>query len=580
MGGLAHSRYYLRMARQQSGRDRNRRCCAVIGGLAAIATGCGGAPGGAGALTDGGGHTNGGLTAAVAGTSALGGSHATTTTSKLTVTGGTANPGSTPTAGGTHSTGGNTNAAGASATFGTLATGGNPSVAGSTNIGGTAASAGSSAVTTITQTITGGTANSGSTPTAGGTNAAGGTASAAGGHAAGGTPATAGNPSVAGSTNTGGTAASAGASAVCGAGGSGPYAGLPNKAAIMSVLHLANDYFTQKWPDPTQNIDASHPSNLWTRAVYYEGLMGLYAVEPDATRQTSYYDYAVTWGASPSHPWQLRGGGTTTRNADDQCCGQTYIDLYTIDPQPVRIHDIKADIDGMLTSGSGDGDWTWVDAIHMAAPVFAKLGAQYADTSYWEKMHSLYANTKTTQGLYNTTDHLWWRDSTFKPPYTTPNGKQCYWSRGNGWVIAALARMLDTLPASANYRAEYSADFTAMAGALRGVQRADGSWNVSLADANDYPGPETSGTALFTYALAWAMRNGTIDAGTYASTVVKAWCALASVVHPSGALGYVQGTGNKPADGQPVTYDSVPNYEDFGVGAFLLAGTEVWKLAP
>jgi rhamnogalacturonyl hydrolase YesR len=244
----------------------------------------------------------------------------------------------------------------------------------------------------------------------------------------------------------------------------------------------------------------------------------------------------------------------------------------------VRIQNIKANIDAMLVTGSSNADWWWIDAIQMAMPVFAKLGAQYGGTSYYEKMYSMYANTKTTQGLYNTTDHLWWRDATFKPPFTTTNGKQCYWSRGNGWVFAALTRVLDTIPANEAHRNEYVSDFTAMAGALKSVQRSDGFWNVSLADPTDYGGPELTGTALFAYAMAWGLRTGTLDS-TYGPVVSKAWCAIASAVHTNGFLGYVQGTGSKPADGQPVTLNSVPNFQDYGVGCFLLAGSELYKLA-
>jgi rhamnogalacturonyl hydrolase YesR len=345
-------------------------------------------------------------------------------------------------------------------------------------------------------------------------------------------------------------------------------------------MRLANNYFMQKWPDPTIDIvtDKTRPSNLWTRAMYYEGLMALHGVDPDSAQKTRYYNYAVAWGASPGHPWQVTYGDTTTRNGDNQCCGQTYIDLYKIDSQAVRVRDIKTCIDGMVNS-SASGDWTWIDAIQMAMPVFAKLGVLYNDSAYFEKMHALYANTRNTQGLYNSTDRLWWRDSTFKPPYTTPNGKQCYWSRGNGWVFAALSRVMDTIPSNAAYRAEYQADFTAMAGALSAIQRADGFWNVSLADTNDYPGPELTGTALFTYGMAWGIRQGLLDANVYGPVVTKAWCALVSAVHTNGFLGYAQGTGSKPSDGQPVTFDSTPNFEDYPVGCFLLAGSEVWKLA-
>jgi rhamnogalacturonyl hydrolase YesR len=315
--------------------------------------------------------------------------------------------------------------------------------------------------------------------------------------------------------------------------------------------------------------------------------MGLYGIETDATRKTSYYDYAVRWGASPSHAWQLAYLDTAPRDANNQCCGQTYIDLYKVEAQAVRITDIKTHIDEMVSSSSS-ADWTWIDAIQMSMPVFARLGALYSSSSsgYFEKMHALYVYPRNTLGLYNATDRLWWRDTTFKPPATTPNGQPVYWSRGNGWVFAALVRVLDQIPTSAPYRAEYLADFTAMAGKLASLQRSDGFWNVSLADPNDYGGPETSGTALFTYGLAWGVKKGFLDVNVYGPIVTKGWCALASAVHtdstaahPSGFLGYVQGTGSQPSDKQPVTFTSVPDFEDYGLGCFLLGGSEVWQLA-
>jgi unsaturated rhamnogalacturonyl hydrolase len=309
--------------------------------------------------------------------------------------------------------------------------------------------------------------------------------------------------------------------------------------------------------------------------VYYEGLMALNAVDP----QASYVDYAVRWGNS--HSWGLVGG-TTTRTADNQCAGQTYIDLYNMDPtQAMRIRDIKADID-MVVSGAAVNDWTWVDAIQMAMPVFAKLGVLTGSTTYYDKMYAYYSYTKNTtggMGLYNKTEHLWWRDVDFDPPYTEPNGMSCFWSRGNGWAFAALTRVLDTIPASEPHRAEYLTDFMAMAEALRAVQRSDGFWNVSLKDPTHYGGDELTGTSLFTYGMAWGVRNGVLPSATYMPVLTRAWTAMASSVHSNGFLGWVQGTGKQPSDGQPVTFDSVPNFEDFGLGCFLLGGSEIARLA-
>ena len=353
---------------------------------------------------------------------------------------------------------------------------------------------------------------------------------------------------------------------------------LPAPERILSDMQRANRYFMEKWPDPGQVIvtNQARPSNIWTRAVYYEGLMALYELDP----QDEYYDYAVSWGEA--HRWELRGGETLTRNADNQAAGQTYIDLYRIDPQPVRIQAIKASIDHMMATDEVD-DWTWIDALQMAMPVFAKLGVVYKDEAYFERMYEMYRYTREQQGengLFNRADGLWWRDGDFDPPHVSPNGKNVYWSRGNGWVVMALARVLDILPTDASHRDVYLDDFRTMAAALASLQRSDGFWNVSLHDPGHFGGPETSGTAMFTFAMAWGLNQGILDDATYRPVVTRAWRALTEdALHRSGFLGYVQGTGAGPGAGQPVTYDRPPDFEDFALGAFLLAGTEVYNLA-
>jgi rhamnogalacturonyl hydrolase YesR len=352
---------------------------------------------------------------------------------------------------------------------------------------------------------------------------------------------------------------------------------LPSKKEILDQMILTNAYFMNKWPDPGIPIvtDKTRRSNIWTRAVYYEGLMALYKIVPDK----AYKDYAIQWGES--HNWGLNGG-VKTRHADDHCCGQTYIDLYLMDKNPEYIKDIKASIDLMMETPKID-DWTWIDAFQMAMPVFAHLGVIYNDNRYYERMYQMYMESKKVMGgngLYNTKDKLWWRDKDFVPPYKEPNGEDCYWSRGNGWVVAALVRVLEIMPKDAPYRKEYQKTLEEMAATLIPVQRADGFWNVSLHDPNNYGGKETSGTALFVYGMAWGVNNGILSRKKYMPVIEKAWNAMAKeAVHPNGFLGYVQGTGKQPSDGQPVAYDHEPNFEDYGLGCFLLAASEVYKLS-
>lgn len=351
---------------------------------------------------------------------------------------------------------------------------------------------------------------------------------------------------------------------------------LPSARTLKTML-LVNKYFMMKWPDPGKVIvtDRERPSNIWTRAVYYEGLMALYKINPNE----AFVNYTLQWGQS--HNWSMRDG-VKTRNADNQCCGQTYIDLYMMDRyKEERIRDIRACIDSMAASDKID-DWTWIDALQMAMPVFARLGKVYDDDKYFDRMHVMYMNTKTKEGgngLYNPEEHLWWRDKDFIPPYKEPNGQNCYWSRGNGWVVAALVRTLEFLPKNSKYRKEYETTLKEMFEALVPLQREDGFWNVSLKDRGNFGGKELTGTSLFVYGMAWAINEGLISRKDYLPVVSKAWEAvMRDCVHQDGFLGYVQGTGKEPKDSQPVTFDKEPNFEDFGAGCFMLAGSKMYEL--
>lgn len=351
---------------------------------------------------------------------------------------------------------------------------------------------------------------------------------------------------------------------------------LPLQEKTLKTLVLVNDYFMEKYADYTQPsyVGRYRPSNIWTRGVYYEGLMALYSILPRET----YYEYTFNW--ADFHKWDYRNG-PSTRNADDYCAGQTYIDMYRLSSDPERIRKVKANLDMLVNTPQND-DWWWIDAIQMGMPVFAKLGKTLNEPKYYDKMWDLYEycrNTMAGNGLYNPEDGLWWRDGDFIPPYKEPNGEDCYWSRGNGWVYAALVRVLEEIPANEKHRNDYTSDFLAMTKALVKCQREDGFWNVSLHDESNFGGKEVTGTALFVYGMAWGVNNGLLNRDEYLPIIIKSWNAMVNdAVHPNGFLGYVQGTGKEPKDGQPVTYDSMPDFEDYGIGCFLLAGVEVYKL--
>ncbi len=255
-----------------------------------------------------------------------------------------------------------------------------------------------------------------------------------------------------------------------------------SKETLDAVLKV-NNYFMTKYEDykATSNVGRVRPSNIWTRGVYYEGLMALYSVYP----KEEFYDYAFNW--SEFHKWGYRDG-VITRNADDYCAGQTYIDLYRLCPQPEMIRKVRANLEMLVNTPQND-DWWWIDAVQMGMPVFAKLGTTLNEPKYYDKMWEMYEycrNQMAGNGLYNPKDDLWWRDKDFIPPYTEPNGEDCYWSRGNGWVYAALVRVLSEIPTDEKHYADYMKDFEAMTEALVKCQRKDGYWNVSLHDPKNF----------------------------------------------------------------------------------------------
>lgn len=362
---------------------------------------------------------------------------------------------------------------------------------------------------------------------------------------------------------------------------------------IMSQGEKVAGYFIKKYPDVGAKSyvgGKERNSKIWTRGIFYEGLLNMYRENP----REEWLKYAVDWGEF--HKWVSSSDTEAKKhNADYQCCGQAYLQMYQMAPQPVRMSHIKMRIDAMIAS-ERINYWTWVDAIQMSMPVIALLGEITGDSSYREYMYDSYMYTRDEQGgatkgggepLFNTATGLWYRDAGFDPPYKdkVETDKDCYWSRGNGWVYMALARVLQFTPENEAHRQQYIDDFRLMSRGLLDCQREDGSWGVSLAAPKNFgaegsEGPEMTGTSLFVGGMAWGVLTGLLDSETYLPAIQKGWESMARAVHPeSGFVGYLQGTGSKPEDGGPITYDSVPDFEDFGVGCWLWGAAEAHALA-
>jgi rhamnogalacturonyl hydrolase YesR len=364
-----------------------------------------------------------------------------------------------------------------------------------------------------------------------------------------------------------------------------PVQSQPSAGEVLATARRVNDYFMKKYEDPTvpTNWKRVRPSSLWTRAVYYEGLTALQGIDP----QQRYLDYIDKWASF--HKWTPRNG-INTCDADDQCCSQTYLWCYqpiaekAVEGTAYMIDPTRQNLDHQMATpnpknGSLYGWWTWIDAIQMAMPVYVAMYRITGEKKYLNHGMQMYrwSRNECGGGLFNTKEGLWWRDADYVPPYKEPDGQQCYWSRGNGWVYAALVRCMNELePKSKEYK-ELKKDFLLMSSALVKCQREDGFWNPSLVSTN-YAMPETSGTALFLYGICWGIQAGYLKDDVYREAANRAWQAMEqSAVHDDGFLGWMQGTGKDPSAGQPLSYTRIPDFEDYGTGCFLLGATEYYR---
>jgi len=274
--------------------------------------------------------------------------------------------------------------------------------------------------------------------------------------------------------------------------------------------------------------------------------------------------------------WGLR---SKVANADDESIGQTYLELYLAQPKDKRdpqwIAPLQTGLDTVidwktLTPTNDKIPWWWCDALFMAPPVWARMYEATGDHKYIDYIHANWQRTYDL--LYDKDQHLYARDATYKGK-TEPNGKPMFWSRGEGWVMGGIARTVEYLPKDDPKIPFYIDQLKEMAARAKELQGKDGLWRSALLDPEDFPMPEMSGSALMTYAIAWGINHDYLDARVYRPVVEKAWKGMLSHIYADGRLGCIQQTGAEPA------YYYLSSSYDFGVGGFMLAGSEIRKLA-
>ena len=210
--------------------------------------------------------------------------------------------------------------------------------------------------------------------------------------------------------------------------------------------------------------------------------------------------------------------------------------------------------------------WCWCDALYMAAPTYALYANITGNDAYREFMNREFWITMET--LYDKEERLVYRDTRFMTQREA-NGEKVFWGRGNGWVVGAFARVMNSLPEDYHSLGKYEKYFVGIMSRIIELQGADGYWRSSLLDPDTYPSKETSATGFYTYALWWGINQGLLDKKTYLEPARKGWEALVKAVQPSGMLGYVQAIGDNPQ------HVSAESNEVYGTAAFMLAGLEL-----
>lgn len=314
------------------------------------------------------------------------------------------------------------------------------------------------------------------------------------------------------------------------------------------------------------------PENTWTNAAFYTGVVAAY----ETTKSTSLIDSLMAIGERNN--WLP---GKRYDHADDIAITQTYIDLYRINKNELML---KASFDSikklMLVPGGEIKrhgiTWWWCDALFMAPPTLAKLSKTFKDPAYLVLSDTLFMQCYRL--LYNNEEKLFARDASYLIDANgngkrESNGKKVFWSRGNGWVMAGLVRLLKEMPADHPTRAFYVSLFKDMSARLLSLQQEDGLWRTSLLDPAAYAGGEGSGSAFNCYALAWGLNNKILDKKTFLPAVKAAWAGLNTLLTSEGKVGWVQ-----PIGADPKRNFNAESWESYGAGAFLLAGSEIIKL--
>ena len=350
---------------------------------------------------------------------------------------------------------------------------------------------------------------------------------------------------------------------------------------VKELITRVNTYWQQN--------NKAETRSFWDPAAYHTGNMEVYKLlkddkQLDYTRRWAYHN---NWsGATEADPsrWKYANygeGKDYVLFGDWQVCFQTYIDLYNLaianggtDADNYFMVKRAKEVMHYEAYSKKDDYWWWSDALYMVMPVMTKMYKLTGDVQYLDKLYEnlLYSD----RIMLDQETGLYYRDARYVyPNHKSVNGKKDFWARGDGWVLAGLAKVLQDLPKDYKHYKFFVDKFQRLADIVAKTQQKDGYWTRSILDPNHAPGPETSGTAFFAYGIMWGVNNGFLAKKDYKKCIDRAWQYISeTAVQADGKVGYVQPIGDRAIPGQTVDANSQAN---FGVGAVLLAACEYYR---
>ncbi len=340
------------------------------------------------------------------------------------------------------------------------------------------------------------------------------------------------------------------------------------------TIRRAIDKVNHQW----QQTNPAECRSFWDNAAYHTANMEVYKL----TGNQDYLDYSLRWAehnqwkgakGNDRSKWKYSSYGESDNHVlfgDWQICFQTYADLYNILPDERRIHRAREVMEYQMSTPQNDY-WWWADGLYMVMPVMTKLYKITGNNKYLDKLYQYIVVSDSI--MLDTETGLYFRDGKYVyPNHKSTNGKKDFWARGDGWVLAGLAKVLADVPKNWEHRKFFEDKYIKLADAVVALQQPEGYWTRSMADPGHAPGYETSGTAFFTYGLLWGINNGYLQSSKYLDAAEKAWGYLyKTALQKDGTIGYVQPIGEKAIPGQVVNRKSTSN---FGTGAWLLAACE------